>query len=210
MRIAIIGAGNVGGALGKGWARAGHKILYGVPDPDDPKHVAAARGAGAEIGPVGKAAAGADVVVLAVQWSVLADAVAACGDLSGRVVIDVTNPIRYTDHGMELGIGFDISAGEQVAGLAPGARVVKTLNQAGFDVLLDATGYPAPPVQFVAADDEEGKQLASRLVRDLGFEPVDGGGLKTARLLEPMAMLWIDQVYGRGAPRRSALAFMQA
>jgi predicted dinucleotide-binding enzyme len=210
MRIAIIGAGNVGGALGKGWARAGHEIVYGVPTPDDPKHLEAARAAGADIGPVEAAASSADVVVFAVQWSALPDAVAACGDLTGRVVIDVSNPIHYTDHGMELGTGFDTSAGEQVAALAPGAKVVKTLNQAGFDVLLDASGYPAAPVQFVASDDEAAKQLASGLARDLGFEPIDGGGLKTARLLEPMAMLWIDQVYSRGAPRRSAFAFMQA
>jgi len=210
MRIAIIGAGNVGGALGKGWARAGHKIVYGVPAPDDPKHQAAARAANAEVGSVAEAAAGADAVVLAVQWNALADAVAACGDLSGRVVIDVTNPLLSTDGGLELGIGFDTSAAEQVAKLAPGAKVVKSLNQAGFGVMLDTSGYPAPPVMFVASDDEAAKRLASGLVRDLGFDPVDGGGLKTVRLLEPMAMLWIDQVVRRGAPQRSAFAFMQA
>jgi 8-hydroxy-5-deazaflavin:NADPH oxidoreductase len=113
MRLAIIGAGNVGGALGRGWARAGHKVVYGVPDPESPKHAEAARGAGgARLAIVAEAVKHADAIVLAVQWSAAKAAIESCGDLTGRLLIDVTNPLVFTDSGMELAIGFTTSAGE--------------------------------------------------------------------------------------------------
>lgn len=210
MRLAIVGAGNVGGALGRGWAHAGHEVVYGVRDPKSPKHAQAARGAGgALLTTVAEAVKHTDAIVLAVQWSAVKAAIEACGDLTGRVLIDVTNPLLVTDSGMELAIGFTTSAGEQVQALAPGARVVKTLNQVGSDVMADASGYAVRPVMFIAGDDDAAKQLAGGLVRDLGFDPEDGGPLKTARLLEPMAMLWIDQVYRRGAARDCAFALLR-
>ncbi len=210
MRLAIIGAGNVGGALGKGWARSGHEIAFGVTTPDKPENRSAAEAAGgAQVVPPADAIQGADAIVLAVPWAAAADAIAACGDLQGRVLIDVTNPIRFSESGMELDFGFDTSAGEKVASLAPGALVVKTLNQVGFDVMAAASGYPVKPVMFVASDHASAKQVAMGLVSDLGFEALDGGPLETARLLEPMAMLWIDQVYQRGAPADSAFALLK-
>jgi 8-hydroxy-5-deazaflavin:NADPH oxidoreductase len=210
MRIAIIGAGNVGGALGKGWARAGHEIIYGVREPGKPAHARTADAAGgARVATPAEAVQRADVVVLAVPWGAAAAAIAACGGLTGRVLIDATNPLRFTDAGMELEFGFDTSAGEKIAALAPAAQVVKTLNQVGFAVMASASGYPAPPVMFVASDHEAAKRLAMGLVGDLGFEALDGGALKSARLLEPMAMLWIDQVYKRGAPIDSAFALVR-
>src|SRR5947209_7421940 len=110
MKIAILGAGNVGGALGKGWARAGHVIVYGVPVPDDPKHRSAAASAGdAQVLDVGSATRDADVIVLAVPFDAAPDAIRACGDLAGRVVIDATNPVRPGASGLELSLGFNTS-----------------------------------------------------------------------------------------------------
>jgi 8-hydroxy-5-deazaflavin:NADPH oxidoreductase len=210
MRVAIIGAGNVGGALGRGWARAGHEIIYGVTAPGKLKHKVAAEAAGhARIFLPADAIQEADVMVLAVPWTAAEDAIAACGDLRDRVLIDVTNPIRFTDTGMNLEFGFNTSGGEKVAALAPGARVVKTMNQVGFDVIDAVSGYAAQPVMFVASDDDGAKRTAVHLVTDLGFEAIDGGPLSTARLLEPMAMLWIDQVYRRGAPVDCAFALLR-
>lgn len=210
MRIAILGAGNVGAALGKGWARAGHEITYGVRAPGKPEYVKTATAAGnARIRELSEAVKDAEVLVLAVPWEAATGALAACGDLSGRVLIDVTNPIRYTDAGMELACGFDTSAAEKVAALAPRAQVVKTLNQVGSDVMAAVSGYPVPPVMFVASDHEPAKRIAMKLVGELGFEAMDCGALKTARLLEPMAMLWIDQVYRRGAPADCAFALLR-
>lgn len=210
MRIAIIGAGAVGGSLGRGWSRAGHTIAYGVPDPADPKHRAAATVAGgAALGTAAEALRDADAVVLAVPWSAVDAALAACGDLGGRVLIDVTNPLRAGEDGLELALGFDTSGAEEVARLAPGARVVKAMNQVGFAVMADSSGYPVRPGMFVAGDDADAKAAALALVEDLGFEALDAGPLRLARLLEPHAMLWIHQVVNRGAPADAAFALMR-
>jgi hypothetical protein len=209
MRIAILGAGSVGGALGRGWSRAGHRIAYGVPNPTDPKHAVAARAAGnAYVAGVGQAVNGAEAIVLAVPWPAVPEAITACGDLAGRIVIDVTNPLRMGPHGLELALGFDRSGAEFVAGLAKGAAVFKAMNQVGFEVMADSSGFPARPVMFVAGDDERAKPVVMGLVSDLGFQTLDTGALRFARLLEPYAMLWIHQVVDRGAPRDSAFAFM--
>lgn len=210
MKIAIIGAGNVGRALGLGWSASGHAIAYGVRDPSNPKHRDAAEAAKATLDTIGGAVAGADVIVLAVNWDAVADALLHCGDLTGRIVIDVTNPLTFTNAGMKLAFGFDTSAGEKIAAMAPGARVVKTLNQVGAGVMDKARGRAVKPVMFLASDDPEAKAIVTPLVTDLGFDALDGGALATARLLEPLAMLWIDQVYARGASPDRAFAFTSA
>jgi len=210
MRIAILGTGNVGAALGKGWARARHTIAYGVRDPGAAKHkAAAAEAGGAAVASVAEAARGAEVIVLAVPSDAVGAAVGACGDLSGRIIIDPTNPLRMGAEGLELAIGFSTSAGEQTAALAPRAAVFKTLNQAGSAVMADATGYAAPPVMFVAGDDTAKKPAVMGLVRDLGFDAVDAGGIKAARLLEPLAMLWIHMLLNRQAPGDNAFAYLE-
>ena len=209
MQIAIIGAGNVGGALGKAWARAGHAITYGVPDPSDEKHRATAEAAGgAGLFSVGQAVQRADAIVLAVPFDAVAGVLAAAGDLSGQLVIDLTNPLRLGAAGLELSLGFDRSAAEHVASLAPSAAVFKTLNQVGFEVLENTTGYAVPPVMFVAGDDAGRKPVVMGLVADLGFHAVDAGDLRVAPLLEPYGMLWIHMALDRKAGRDNAFAYL--
>ena len=209
MQIAIIGAGNVGGALGKRWARAGHTITFGVPDPSEARHRATAEAAGgAGLASVPQAVAGADAIVLAVPFDAVENAVKAAGDLSGRVLIDVTNPLRMGADGLELSLGFDRSAAEHVASLAPGASVFKTLNQAGFEVMANTTGYPVRPVMFVAGNDDARKPVVMGLVSDLGFHAVDAGSLRIARLLEPYGMLWIHMAVNRKAGRDNAFSYL--
>lgn len=209
MQIAIIGPGNVGTALGRGWSARGHTICFGVPNPADPKYETAARAASAAVAGNADAVANADVVVLAVPWDAVPAALSACGDLSGRIIIDATNPLRFGAEGLELAVGFSTSGAEEIAQLAPGAWVFKTMNQVGFKVMDNASGYPAPPTMFVAGDNEMQKPKVLALVRDLGFDAIDAGLLNRARLLEPYAMLWIDQVVGSsGAPDTNAFSFM--
>jgi predicted dinucleotide-binding enzyme len=209
MRITIIGAGNVGGALGKGWARAGHTVTYGVPSPSDAKHRATAEAAGgASLFPVPQAVQGAEAIVLALPFDAVGDALRAAGDLAGRLLIDVTNPLRMGAAGLELAIGFDRSAAEHVASLAPGAAVFKTLNQVGFELMENTAGYGAPPVMFVAGDDAARKPVVMGLVTDLGFNAVDAGELHVARLLEPFGMLWIHMAINRKAGRDNAFAYL--
>ena len=152
MRIAILGAGNVGGALGKGWARGGHPIAYGVRNPSDPKHRRVAEAAGgASLGTVAEAVRGADVIVLAVPFGAVGDALAGCGDLTGRVVIDATNPLRMGANGLELSVGHTASGGEQVAALAKGAAVFKTMNQIGFEGMTEARAFPVAGIAGIRA-----------------------------------------------------------
>ncbi|HVV93523.1 MAG TPA: NAD(P)-binding domain-containing protein [Hyphomicrobiales bacterium] len=188
MKIAIIGAGHVGQALAEGWAKAGHEVIFGVRDP-------AKGGPGdAPRKRVPEAAAGAEVVVLATPWREAENAIRAAGGLAGKIVIDCTNPLGPTESGLGLVVGFSTSAGEAVAGWATGAAVFKTLNQCGFAVMRDARAFgPPKPVMFVAGNDEAKKPVVMSLVGDLGFEAADGGPLRNARLLEPLAMAWIDR-----------------
>jgi len=205
MKIAMIGAGNVGQALGRNWAQSGHEVTYGVRDPADAKHQALAP---QRVADLAAAAQGADVIVLATAWNGTEAAIKALGPLAGRIVIDCTNPLAFTPgQGLSLALGFDRSGGEMVAQWAPGAIVVKTLNQTGAEVMADPRRFPQAPVMFVASDDHEAKAKVISLVADLGFAARDGGPLKNARLLEPYAMVWIDQALVRGAGRDMAMIF---
>ncbi len=209
MQIAIIGAGNVGKALGIGWSRAGHTIHFGVPDPTDPKHHTTARAAGdAIVATLENATAAANVVVLAVPWDAVPSALTACGNLTAKILLDATNPLKSDEDGLTLAIGFSTSGGEQVARLAPGAAVFKTMNQVGFAVMSDTRGYAAAPAMFVAGDNAEHKPMVMALVSDLGFGAIDAGPLRMARLLEPYAMLWIDQAINHGAATDNAFAML--
>jgi 8-hydroxy-5-deazaflavin:NADPH oxidoreductase len=204
MQIGIIGAGKVGNALGVGWIGAGHDVTFGIRDPNAPP---SGGPAGARYASVAMASQGAEAVVLSVPWPAVPDALAAAGNLSGKVLIDCTNPLRMGASGLELEIGHSSSGGERVAALAPGAAVFKTLNQTGFANMEHARTFaPLPAAMYVAGDDAARKPLVLTLVADLGFEAIDAGPLTVARLLEPMAMLWIHMALNRGAPMTQAFA----
>src|SRR5262245_65241433 len=141
MKIAVIGAGNVGGTLGKRWARAGHEVAFGARDPAEAKVAALVRESGpsALAASVLEVAREAAVVVLTVPWDSARDALAAAGDLRGRILIDATNPVPLTPEGLRQGlvIGHTTSGGEQIARWAAGARVVKAFNSTGFQNMAD-------------------------------------------------------------------------
>jgi predicted dinucleotide-binding enzyme len=207
MQLAIIGAGNVGGALASAWIRAGHAVTFGVRDPTAPQ----TGPAGARYASVAEATRPAAVVVLATPWQAVAEALAAAGSLAGKVLIDCTNPLRMGSDGLELEIGHDTSGGERMAALAAGASVFKTLNQTGFANMERAHDFaPLPAIMYVAGDDTARKPMVLSLVSELGFQAIDAGPLKIARLLEPMAMLWIHMVVNRGEqPMSRAFALTQ-
>lgn len=202
MQIAIIGAGNVGRALGPAWEAAGHRVRYGVPNPADPKYA----DLGGKLAAPAEAAREADAIVLATPWNATEAAVKGLGPLVGKIVLDCTNPLMIGPDGLALAIGHTMSGGEMVAGWAAGASVFKTLNQTGAENMAQARDFASPSVMFVAGDDAGKKPAALALVADLGFEAVDAGPLRSARLLEPYGMLWIDQALVRGAGRGFAFA----
>src|SRR5262245_58170776 len=193
MRIAIIGTGNVGGALGRVWARQGHEIVFGVRDPERPQALVRELGGRTRAASVADAAASAEVVALAVPWEAARDAIRSAGNLAGKTVIDCTNPINLGMDGIRAGlvVGLTTSAAESIAQWVPGARVVKAFNTIG------AGSFAAPQfgaeraTMFICGDDADAKKRVTPLARDMGFEVVDAGNLAVARLLEPLGMLWI-------------------
>lgn len=191
MKIAIIGAGNVGGTLGKGWAKAGHEVIFGVRDAADPKlrELLAATGGRAKATSVKDAAASADVIALTVPWPAAQDALKGAGNLNGKILLDCTNPLKPDLSGLTH--GFTTSGGEQVAAWAPGARVVKIFNTTGAGNMGNPVYAEGASVMLYCGDDAASKKTAAKLAADLGFDPYDVGPLQEARLLEPFALTWI-------------------
>jgi 8-hydroxy-5-deazaflavin:NADPH oxidoreductase len=176
--------GNAGSALGRSWAEAGHQVTFCVRDPNDARKRAEAGKAKAALGPLGDAAK-AESVLLAVPWSAVRDALKAARDLSGKVLLDCTNPV--TPELTHLTIGHSTSAGEEVARLAPQARVVKIFNTNGA-MNMAHPDYGCHKVTMLYAGDDEGaNRVAAGLAEQIGFEPLYLGPLKEARLLEPLA-----------------------
>ena len=192
MRIAIIGAGDVGGGLGAAFAAVGHDVVFGVRDPGSLKTAAAL----AAIPPASAASAaeavdGADVVVFALRWGAIPTTLEGMPALAGRVVIDAMN---------RLGGDPTRSTTEDLADLLPGARLVKAFNTIGFESYATARERAVPASMFVAGDDAEAKRVAMDLAGQLGFAPEDAGGLANARSLEMMVPVWfaLALAHGRG------------
>jgi len=148
-------------------------------------------------------AAKAELFVMAVPWPAVSDAVGRLGDLTGKIVVDATNPLTPA---LELALGFSDSAGESLARLAKGARVVKAFNTTGAENMAKAATFEVKALMPVASDDQAAKAVVMKLADELGFEAVDAGPLRAARLLEPMAVLWIKQAIERRFGRNFAFA----
>ncbi|MEM8984179.1 MAG: NADPH-dependent F420 reductase [Pseudomonadota bacterium] len=209
MKLAILGVGNVGGALARGWRRTGHQVFLGVRNPAKREVVALAEQIGATVGTVQEAAEAATVIVLTVPWGSVDAAIAEAGDLDGKVLIDCTNPIEMVDGQLGLTIGHSSSGGEHVAKRASTARVVKTLNQAAAELLAENDELEGRPVMFVAGDDDAAKDTAKTLVRELGFDVHDAGDIRASRLLEPLGMLWLNQAVYRNTGRNWAFGMVR-
>ena len=196
MRIAVIGTGNVGGALGTRWAQGGHNVIFASRDPESEKArtLLLRAGPSARVTTLREAVADAEIVVLATPWQAAQETLTAAGDLSGKIVIDATNPLKD----MKLAVGHTTSAGEQVAVWATDARVVKAFNNVGAGTMADADYRGQKPTTFICGDDAQAKHTVAQLAEELGFEVVDAGPLTSARYLEPLAVLWITLAYSQG------------
>jgi len=184
MKIAVIGSGNVGGALGAAWVKAGHQVTFGSRNPSGDKPVP-----GSSVTDVKSAIENAEAVALAIPFTAVAEVTKQIPDWKNKVLIDCTNPLGP---GLALSLGFNTSAGEQVATQAKGARVVKAFNTTGFKNMENPKYGGRGVTMFYATDDSSAADVAELLVRDVGFEPQFAGPLKQARYLEPLAALWIS------------------
>ena len=146
-------------------------------------------GDGVQAAPVPQAVQVSDVIVLATPWSETQRVLDTAGDLTGKVVIDCTNPLSPDLSALEL--GYDTSASERIAAWAPGARVVKAFNMVSAAVMANPIIGGQKATLFFCGDDEDAKSVVHRLAEELDFEAVDAGPLQMARYLEPLAMLYI-------------------
>ena len=197
MSISIIGAGNMAKGLATRFANAGHPVT--LASRDEAKADAAARevGNGVSSASLASAAQSADIVVLAVPFDAAGNVIEAAGGFAGKIVIDITNPMKADFSG--LSIGHTTSAAEEIQKRAPQAKVVKAFNTIFAQVLQNngqAAGRPA--TVFVAGDDEAARAAVAELARSAGFETLETGALATARYLEPTAALNITLGYGLG------------
>ena len=196
MKVTVIGSGNMGSGFVKQLQAAGHSVR--VTGRDAAKAAAlASQYAGVQSVPLAAAARDSDVIVLATPFESAADALRSAGDLGGKVVVDVTNPL--TPDYMGLTVGHGTSAAEQIAQAVPGAEIVKGFNTVFAQVLAEGAQLGGRKVTvFLASDSERAKQTARALAESMGFETMDAGGLKNARYLEPLAGLNIYFGYGAG------------
>ena len=156
---------------------------------------------------VAKVLTNAEVIVLALPYEAVTAVLAQAPDLHGRIVIDCTNPLLPDASGLLL--GFDTSGAERTATLARGASVFKTLNQIGAEHMAGPNFPSGRPVMLVAGDDATRKPIVLDLVESLGFEAIDAGDLKMARLIEPLGMLWIRLAYAQGLGRNFAFGLLR-
>ncbi|MFG2564165.1 NADPH-dependent F420 reductase [Streptomyces sp. NPDC048567] len=199
MRIGVLGAGNMADALASHWVRAGHEVVVGGRDEERARRLAGRLGGGAQAAGLREAAAAGDVVLAALPFGAGAEVVRDLGpELRGKALIDCSNPVGP---GFRLLTRGGVSAAEQLAEAAPGVHVVKAFNLCHEDVwrmrppVFDGRPLAVP----VCGDDEPSLAHVRRLVRDTGCEPVPGGGLERAGLLEATAALFIGLWVGEGA-----------
>lgn len=197
MSIAIIGTGGIGAGLASVLAKAGQDVI--VTDRKGGIEAAsklAATGLTVRAAEVRPAVAAADVVILAVPYGAAAG-LAEVADFAGKVVIDVTNPVKADFSGLQL--GHTTSAAEEIAKALPGAKVVKAFNTVFAQVYDQDLAFGASPVQtFVAADDAGAKATVLALAGEAGFDARDAGPLSNARYIEPLAYLNIQFGYMLG------------
>lgn len=204
MRLGIIGAGHVGGTLGRLWESQGHDVRFGVREPGTEAGGGLNHNRTASVTEV---AAFADVIVLAVPFEAIAEALKSAGSLAGKTVIDCTNPFLPDLSG--LAIGTTTSAGEEVAKLVPEAKIVKSFNTTGHTNFADPTFNGVKASMFYCGDDAGAKLVVAELGTQLGFDMIDAGPLSQSRWLEALALLWVTMAVKYGGSQRSAFRLLR-
>jgi predicted dinucleotide-binding enzyme len=185
MKIGVIGSGNVGSALGRVWANAGHQVMFSSRDLNHDKQLAASIGANARAGTPAEAAAFGDVLLFAVPYGALPDlGKALAGSLKGKVVLDACNPFPQRD-GEIATRAREQGAGAVSAELLPGARIVRAFNAIGAARMGEVHEEPGRIGMPISGDDKAAIEVASRLIREIGFDPVLVGGVDKGKYLVP-------------------------
>lgn len=188
--IAIIGTGSVAGALGPEFAAQGHTIVYGSRQPgsDKAQNLVVATSADASAALPDEAAIDAEIVVLAVPGLLVKEITLGLGDLSGKIIIDPTNPL-VGDWDTEMHLDVDTSNAQIIQDAAPGAHVVKAFNTLNWRQMVAPKGDISIPL---AGNDDAAKQRVAKLIEGMGLRSMDLGPVANAHWIEGMAILWIN------------------
>ncbi|MFL5616816.1 MAG: NADPH-dependent F420 reductase [Gemmatimonadaceae bacterium] len=197
-KIGIIGAGKMGTAFAKRLAASGHDVSITARHEAHAQQAASSTGGKVRAVRPSEIARDADLLILATPYASAADALRAAGDVSGKTVVDITNPVTPDMSG--LAVGYTSSAAEEIQKSAPAARVVKAFNTIFAHVLSDAPSNGSKAQVLYAGDDAKAKEDVRKLIESAGFEAVDAGPLANARQLEPLGLLniFLGYVAGRG------------
>ena len=179
MKIGIIGSGKVGGTIGLALAKRGHAVVFSSRDPRNPR--AELQVPNAQVMSVQETVHNAEVLVVALPWNILPEVLGGLKGLEGKIIVDATN--RFGN--------FDKSAGEELAALVPGAKVVKAFNTIGFEQM-DAPQFAEAPTMLIAGNDAEAKGVVAGFAKELGFETLDAGPLSSSTALEATARAWVS------------------
>jgi hypothetical protein len=200
MKIAILGSGNMGSALARRITAAGHDVLLTSKDLTKAEKVARGIGTRITVVPPSGVWKEADLLIAATPADSQAAALRETGDVTGRIIVDIANPIKPDYSG--LTVGHTTSFAEELARALPGARIVKAFNTVFARVIAEGPdfGKDRRAAVFYAGDDEEAKKKVHTLIESMGFDAVDSGPLQNARYLEPMGMLniWFGYTAKRG------------
>ena len=210
MKLGVIGSGNIGKGIGSWAARVGYEVTFSAKTEVGAKAAAQAAGHGAKSSSVREAVESADLVLLAIPYGAVKDMLPPLASLlRGKTVIDVTNPLSSDFSSLTL--GFTTSAAEEIAKLVPEAHVVKAFNT----VFAQIFASQNPKIQgkaisvFVAGDNKEATEKVRTLIAKMGFDAIKTGPLKSARNIEPLAMLNISLGYGQGLGTGIGFALLQ-
>jgi predicted dinucleotide-binding enzyme len=194
--VAVLGNGVVGTALAKGFAGIGYTVVFGTREANSEKTRAAlAAVPGSRAASLAEAAKACSLAVTALPWSGLKAGVIAAGpeNLSGKLVIDPSNPLDFSGGAPRLAVGYTDSGGELVQRLLPSSHVVKAFNIITAELMVHPHLPDGTPDMFIAGDNDEAKGRAAQIITAFGWRaPLDMGPISASRLLEPMAMVWIS------------------
>jgi 8-hydroxy-5-deazaflavin:NADPH oxidoreductase len=203
MKVGILGTGEVGRALGNGFTARGRDVMLGARDGANPKAREWAKQAGprAQAGTFAEAAKFGELLVLATLWTGTENAIrlATPQAFAGKVVIDVTNPLIFKPNASPaLALGHTDSGGEQVQRWLPDSRVVKAFNVVGHAHMVNPQFPGGPPDMFIAGNDADAKRVVTGICQEFGWPAIDAGGIESARLLEPLCILWVNYAVRSG------------
>jgi predicted dinucleotide-binding enzyme len=200
MKIGIVGSGNMGSGLARRITLAGHEVIMTARDLNDAEKTAKQIGPRVKVVPPAEVAKGVDILIAATRAGEQVNALKNCGDLKGKIVIDIANPLKPDMSG--LSVGLTTSFAEELAKAFPGVKIVKAFNTVFAQVFTEGPdfGKGLRASAFYCSDDETARKTVHQLIESMGFDAIDAGPLANARYLEPMGMLniWFGYMAKRG------------